>query len=289
MDAEDGPIARPRKGPLTQALALDALRQRASALPGAARRGADQLGRAVAALMLPDVDDDALSGSGGMSAMAWSRITFLEEPVCDGCGTAMDEEVFTGHGGKDHGGDRCLSCITSPPAFDRARAAFVYDEHSRDLVLRLKHADRLDLVPTLTLWLRRAGAALIEDCDAVVPVPLHPARLLRRRFNQAAELARPLARASNRTYLADALQRMRDTGTQGGLSSRGRRRNVAAAFGVSRTGAMAVRGRRILLVDDVLTTGATAEACARALKQAGARSVDLLVLARVKSARALPR
>lgn len=263
---------------------LDALRQRAGDLPGAARRGAGRLGRAVAALMLPDVDDDGLSGSGGLSAMAWSRITFLEEPVCDGCGAGMADDHDTlspGH--------RCLGCEAAPPAFDRARAAFVYDEHSRDLVLRLKHADRLDLVPTFTLWLRRAGVSLIEDCDALVPVPLHPARLLRRRFNQAAELARPLARASHRTYLADALQRVRDTGTQGGLSSRGRQRNVAAAFGVSRAGAMAVRGRRILLVDDVLTTGATAEACARALKQAGARSVDLLVLARVKSARALPR
>jgi ComF family protein len=119
-------------------------------------------------------------------------------------------------------------------------------------------------------------------------VPLHPLRLLSRRFNQSAEIARPLARVSGRDYLPDALVRLNHTASQGGKSARGRRLNVRKAFAVSEAGGRQVRGRRILLVDDVLTTGATAEACARALLDAGARAVDLAVIARVRRARELP-
>ncbi|MEO8811967.1 MAG: phosphoribosyltransferase family protein [Caulobacteraceae bacterium] len=173
--------------------------------------------------------------------------------------------------------------MTAPPTlFDRARAACLYDEHSRDLILKLKHADRTDLSGLFARWLARAAADLLPEIDAVSPVPLHRWRMLGRRYNQAAEIARPLARLAGVSYFPDALVRRRATGTQGGKSGAARRRNVAAAFVVPDAWRPRVEGKRILLVDDVLTTGATAEGCARALKAAGAAGVDVAVIARVK-------
>ena len=213
----------------------------------------------------------------GFSAEAWTRIRFLDGPVCDGCGTPFDFDP----------GARCAACLARPRAFDAARAACLYDETSRDPILQLKHADRLDLAPLFARWLSRTAAPLIEAADAIVPVPLHPLRLLRRRYNQAAEIARPLAALTGTAYLADALVRRRATATQGGKSGSGRRRNVAGAFEVPARRAKQVAGLRILLVDDVLTTGASAEGCARALKAAGASGVDLAVVARVQDAAGL--
>ena len=213
--------------------------------------------------------------AGGFSAEGWSRIRFLDGPVCDGCGAPFEYDL----------GARCAACVARPRAFDAARAACLYDETSRDPILKLKHADRTDLAPMLARWISRAASGLIEEADAIAPVPLHPLRLLRRRYNQAAEIARPLCELTGTPYLADALRRRRATPTQGGRSGSGRRRNVAGAFEVIKPEKVA--GLRILLIDDVLTTGATAEACARALKGAGAARVDLAVVARVQEAAGL--
>ncbi len=212
----------------------------------------------------------------GYSAKAWTRIDFLEAPVCDGCGLpfAYDQGA----------GVRCPACMARPRIFARARAACLYDETSRDLVLKLKHVDRPDLGRLFALWLSRAAAELLADADAIAPVPLHPSRLFARRYNQAAEIARPLSRLTSRLYLPDVLVRGRDTVSQGGKSGRGRRLNVKGAFMVPPDRRKQIEGRRVLLVDDVLTTGATAEACAKALLAAGARAVDLAVVARVREA-----
>ena len=207
------------------------------------------------------------------------RIHFLDGPVCDGCGQPFD--YASGPGA------RCTACTARPPAFDAARAACLYDEVSSDPILKLKHADRTDLAPMFARWLSRAAADLLAEAEAIAPVPLHPLRLLRRRYNQAAEVARPLAKLAGVAYLPDALVRRRATETQGGKSGAHRRRNVAGAFHVPERRRVQVEGRRILLVDDVLTTGATAEGCAKALKRAGAARVDLAVLARVKESAGL--
>ena len=225
--------------------------------------------------MLPPqtLDGRAASQSAGLSAEAWGRISFLEAPVCDGCGSPFEHDL---------GGDaRCPACAARPRAFARARAACFYDDASRDLILQLKHADRTDLAGLLASWIGRSAAELLAEADAVAPVPLHRWRLLRRRYNQAAELARPLARRWRKTYLADALQR-RQADTQAGKSAAGRRRAVAGAFVVPERERRRVEGRRILLIDDVMTTGATAEACARALLRSGAAAVDVAVIAKVR-------
>ena len=218
------------------------------------------------------LDGGAASMSGGLTAASWSRIHFLDGPVCDGCGAPFQYDP----------GARCAACLAKPRAFDAARAACLYDDVSRDPILKLKHADRLDLAPLFARWISRAARGLIEEADAIAPVPLHPSRLLSRRYNQAAEIARPLSALSGVRYLPDALVRRRATETQGGKSGSGRKRNVAGAFEVSAGRAAQVAGKRILLIDDVMTTGATAEGCARALKSAGAVRVDVAVVARVK-------
>ena len=241
--------------------------------PGARVIGA---GRTLLDLFLPALDaQGAPAMTPGLPAESWNRIAFLETPVCDGCGSPWEF---------DPGPDvRCAACMARPRAFDRARAACLYDEHSRDLILKLKHADRTDLAPVLARWLLRSAHELVQDADLIVPVPLHRWRLLSRRYNQVAEMARPLGALAGVPVLPDGLARIRRTESQGGKSATGRRRNVAGAFAVPSGRGNRVEGRRILLIDDVLTTGATAHACARALKAAGAASVDLAVIAKVRA------
>jgi ComF family protein len=244
-----------------------------------ARRLARSAGAGALDLLLPPRALDERTSAGavlavGLTADAWTRISFIGEPMCDACGAPFEYDFGPGA--------LCVACVARRPAYDRARAACLYDEASRDLILKLKHADRTDLAPLFARWLARAAADLIETADAVVPVPLHPLRLVRRRFNQAAEIARPLAAAAGLAYWPDALARVRRTQSQAGKSGSGRRRNVAGAFQAPRRWRERVAGARIILVDDVLTTGATAEGCARALKAAGAANVDLAVIARVK-------
>jgi ComF family protein len=221
----------------------------------------------------PQALDGGAAASGGLSAETWSRIHFLDGPVCHGCGAPFEYDI----------GGPCAACLAKPRAFDAARAACLYDEASRDPILKLKHADRLDLAPMMARWISRAARDLIDQADAVAPVPLHPMRLLRRRHNQAAEIARPLCALTGLAYLPDALVRTKPTDSQGGKSGGGRRRNVAGAFDVPDARRAQVTGRRILLVDDVMTTGATAEGCARALKAAGAAHVAVAVVARVQA------
>lgn len=222
-------------------------------------------------------DGGGASGSAGLSAGAWAKVTFLEDPVCDGCGAPFAYALGDGV--------RCPPCLARPRAFDRARAACLYDEHSRELILPFKHADRPELGELFAVWLGRAASDLFDGAEVVAPVPLHPGRLWRRRYNQAAEMARPLARSRGLPFAPDALRRKRATDSQGAKSGGARRRNVAGAFDLTPSGRRRIEGRRVLLVDDVMTTGATLEACARALKAAGAAAVDAAVVARVRETR----
>jgi ComF family protein len=228
-------------------------------------------------LVLPPRALDPEAGSvhwRGLTPPAWSRISFIEAPVCDGCGDPFEHD--RGPGARC---ERCDGQVAGP--IDGVRAACRYDDHVRDLILALKHGDRTDLAGLFSRWIARAAFDVLARADGVLPVPLHRWRLLRRRFNQSAEIARPLSRQTGVAYIPDALIRRRSTGTQGGKSGEARRRNVEGAFAVSPAWRDRLVGRRLLLIDDVLTTGATAEGCARALKDAGAARVDIAVIAKV--------
>ncbi len=217
---------------------------------------------------------ELIDGEGSLCAGCWPTVSFLAPPLCDCCGFPFEYDPGPAE-------PLCAACIARPPVWRRARAVFVYDEFSRSLILNFKHGDRTWAAPAFGLWLARAGGELLGDVDLVAPVPLHRTRLFTRRYNQSALLAQALSRRTGLPVVADLLVRRRATPTQGRLSPLARRRNVRGAFAVRPGNARVLAGRRILLIDDVLTTGATAGECARVLLRAGARAVDVLTLARV--------
>lgn len=208
---------------------------------------------------------------GSLCPACWSKLAFLAPPLCHACGHPF--ELDAGDGAL------CGRCMAEPPPWDRARAVLRYDDASKPLILRFKHADRLEGAPAFGRWLARAGGDLRDGCDMLVPVPLHRWRLLARRYNQSALLALALGREWGVTAQVDGLRRLRRTPPQGHFSREERLRNVRGAFAL-RPG-LEVAGRSVLLVDDVLTTGATLGECAKVLKRAGAVRVDVLTLGRV--------
>ena len=209
----------------------------------------------------------------GLCPQCWSKLSFISRPYCERLGIPF---VY------DPGpGILSMEAIADPPAYNRARAAVRFDEISRALVHALKYGDRLDLAPMMGGWLANAGRELLVGADALVPVPLHWRRRWARRFNQSAVLAAAVSAATGVAVAAGALKRVKATAQQVGLSRSERAANVQGAFRVPPEGKAAVVGRRLILVDDVLTSGATVEGCARALLRAGAANVDVLIFARV--------
>lgn len=201
----------------------------------------------------------------------WRKVVFITPPACARCGLPFAYESAPEA--------VCGACLESPPAFDRARAAALYGDGARAAVLGLKHGDRHELADLLAAWGVRAGAEFWPDADFIAPVPLHWTRLFARRFNQSALFARALARRTGIPVRVDDIIRTKRTPSQGGLGRAQRIRNVRGAFAV-RPGARArFKGRNIVIVDDVMTTGATAGALARTLKRAGAARVDVLTAA----------
>jgi ComF family protein len=203
----------------------------------------------------------------------FASIDFIAPPICARLGVPLPYEAGEG--------SLSAAAIASPPVYDRARAAARYSDTMRELIQSFKYRDRHEGLPLFARWLRKAGAELLADADLIVPVPLYPSRLWWRRFNQSAMLAQALGRLSGVPVDCFVLRRVRRTASQVGLSPEQRRRNVAGAFKVDRARAARVKGKKIIVIDDVITTGATAEACARGLKRAGAARVDVLALARV--------
>lgn len=214
-----------------------------------------------------------LLGSGaGLCPGCWSKLAFIERPYCEVLGTPFSHDLGPGILSAD--------AIANPPPFERLRSVALYDDLARNLVHSLKYRDRTDLAPMMAGWMLRAGDGAIEAADVIVPVPLHRLRLIWRKFNQAAELSRALAALSGTPVLIDAVRRTKRTRRQIGLSPRARAENVRSAFSVTPEGREALFGRRVALVDDVYTTGATVAAVTRALKRAGAADVTVLTFAR---------
>lgn len=207
----------------------------------------------------------------------WSTMTFLRDPQCDACGHPFDYEVA----------ERalCGACVREQPPFQKARAALLYDDHSRELVLGFKHADKTERAKLFAKWMLAAGHDVVTAADVIVPVPLHWTRLFQRRYNQAALLAHGLGRLSGNEVLADALVRKRKTPSQGRLGRLARARNVQGAFIINPRRQTELQDKRILLIDDVMTTGSTLNACTKILLRGGVEKVDVLTLARVVQAK----
>ena len=212
----------------------------------------------------------AVAEPGALCAACWPALAFITPPYCACCGYPFELDPGPG--------TLCAGCLATPPPYRRARAVLRYDVASRDLILGFKHGDRTEAAPAFARWLAAGGE--LSDIDVIAPVPLHWRRLFHRRYNQSALLALGVGRLAGRPVVADLLLRRRPTPPQGHLGSAARRRNVAGAFAVNPRRRAGLAGRRVLLVDDVMTSGATIEACCRALSQGGAASVDVLALAR---------
>jgi ComF family protein len=215
----------------------------------------------------------SIDGHDALCARCWRSVSFIRPPLCDRLGLPMPY---------DTGGIIVSAAATAdPPDFDRARAVAHYSGAMRELIRSFKFRDRHDCRRLLGRWLAEAGRDLLPGAEVVVPVPLNRWRLLSRRFNQAALLAQDLSRATGLAYAPLALERTRATASQVGKTREQRRLNVRGAFHVPSGHRTAIDGRSVILVDDVITTGATANAAARALKRAGAARVDVLALALV--------
>jgi len=216
---------------------------------------------------------EPLGDGAGLCAACWSKLSFIEPPFCARLGIPFTYDPGPGL--------LSMEAIAAPPAYDRARAAVRYDDIARALVHAFKYSDRLDLAPMMGRWMTRAGRELLAEADALLPVPLHWRRLWSRRFNQSAALAGAISGACGVPVLHDALKRVRATVQHVGLSKPQRAENVQGAFKVPPERKADVAGRWLVLIDDVLTSGATVDTCARALRRAGAAHVDVLVFARV--------
>src|SRR3954469_8684011 len=209
----------------------------------------------------------------GVCAACWAKLSFIAQPYCPRLGIPFVYDPGPGL--------LSMEAIADPPAYQRARAAVRYDDVARTLVHALKYHDRTDLAPAMGRWMARAGEELLGEADVLIPVPLHWRRGWSRRYNQSGALARVIEKQSGVPVARDVLRRIRPTQQQIGLSRSQRATNVQGAFKVSAEKAHEIQGRRVVLVNAVLTSGATTDACARALLRARAAQVDVLVFARV--------
>jgi ComF family protein len=214
----------------------------------------------------------AVAQTNALCGRCWGAMRFIERPFCDRLGLPFEHEM----------GEGVLSAqaVDNPPVFQRARAVVLFEDGpARRLVHRLKYSDRMELARPLGAWMARAGADILAEADALAPIPLHYTRLWRRQFNQAAALARAVGALAGKPVELGLVERVRPTRSQVGLSRAERAQNLQGAFRCPETAPL--QGRRIVLVDDVLTSGATANAASRALLRGGAKAVDVLVFARV--------
>lgn len=223
--------------------------------------------------------DNPVGAPGQFCSACFARTGFVTAPLCDACGVPFEA---AGQGGLD---SVCEGCRLHPPPWGAARAALRYDDQARRILMPFKYGDRVEVARALAPHMARAGGALLRHADLLVPVPLHRSRLLSRRYNQAALLVQALSLISGRPAVLDGLQRMRPTATLGRSSAAQRRAELAGAFRARPSRVAILADARVLLVDDVLTSGATAEACVRALLAAGVARVDVLAAARVPDPR----
>ncbi len=222
------------------------------------------------------VTGEGVDAPGLLSPKAWQGLEFIEKPWCPSCGQPMAFAALDGMPDM-----QCAVCLTDPPPFDSARSVWRYNDMSRALILRFKHGDQLQLARSFAPHLTRAMNDLPAHPSICIPVPLHRFRLLRRLYNQAAILCQWICRENRQiAYAPHVLLRMKATKSQGHMTAPARHKNVKNAFHVPDSKQELVKGKHVLLVDDVYTSGATVKACAKTLKDAGAARVDVLTLIR---------
>ena len=211
------------------------------------------------------IDDQGLCGK------CWSQIKWISAPTCPICGKPF--EIDTGL--------LCAECNAKKPYFDKAISVFEYNDHSKNIILKFKHADSTYLGNQLAQWMYRAGEAALKNSDIIIPVPIHFLKRLKRKYNQTEILANHLSKLSNIEYEPQILKKSRRTKSQEGLSRKQREENIRNSFSIDEKFAYKLKNKKIALIDDVLTTGSTVNECARILKKAGAKSVTVLTVARV--------
>ena len=199
----------------------------------------------------------------------FGKLHFISGAICQKCGKPLPYKEA----------QVCASCLKKPPIYNRAISILKYNETSKALILPFKHADNIELTPLLSQWMSRKGKDLILECDCIIPVPLHITRLFKRKYNQSALLAKSLSKIYKKEYLPSVLVRSKRTESQGHMSSTQRKQNIKNAFKIQN--ADRIKGKKVLLIDDVMTTGATINECTKVLLKAGAKSVSILTLARV--------
>ncbi len=209
----------------------------------------------------------------GLCAGCWKETYFATGQVCDSCGVPLPEGDI----------DFCFcdQCLTNPPSWDKGRCAVLYEGAGRKMSLLLKHSDRLDLVPEMAKWMYQSCKPILEPDMIIAPVPLYKWRLLRRRFNQASVLAQKIAKLDGSKTTVDLLCRVRSTKSQKGMNRESRFINLENSIALKNPKTKPLQARSVLLVDDVMTTGATLSACAEVCRQAGAKKVNMIVFARV--------
>lgn len=227
------------------------------------------------------VTGEMVDRQGMISPSAWSELDFINNPQCDKCGVPFGFEVAGVEGIDGENGTQCLQCLDYPPPYNTARSALKYNDQSRNMILGFKHADKTHAALAFVPWLKMAGAGMLEEAEAFIPVPLHRWRLLKRRYNQSSMMAHYLSRETNIPVLHQGLLRTRPTQTQGHLNFEQRRKNVKRAFVANDKHVDDIKGKTLILIDDVYTTGSTVKECTKALTKAGAKAVHVLTLARV--------
>ncbi len=209
---------------------------------------------------------------GALCSSCWQNIHFITDPICYKCGLPFEYNI----------GEMalCAACMKQKPAYTEARAIFKYDENSKSQLLAFKFHDKTQLAPVFGQWLARLASSYENKAHFIIPVPLHYMRLMTRRYNQASLIAHALSKNSTFPVLPDTLIRRRKTMVQSGLSKKEREKNVHGAFMVPKNKREGLKGKSVILVDDVMTTGATLDACSRTLHDAGVIDVYVLTLAR---------
>ena len=232
------------------------------------------------------MNGQVVEGQGMLTSEAWQNLNFINDPQCVRCGMPFEfmqdsANEISNDNSNNNSHQLCGACIKYPPIFNQARSVLVYNDASRDIILGFKHGDKTQNVATFAPWLRQAGDDMLRRADFLMPIPLHPFRLMKRRFNQSGILAQYLSKEINIPVLIEGLIRTRSTPVQGHLRRDERKKNVRHAFSLHPSSKALIKNKNIVLIDDVFTTGATVTECAKTLLKNQAGTVSVLTLARV--------